>query len=127
MLVFPCVSGNLTFLEKNKIINNENPLSNDWRTEVVFCYGNISDPYDFGCGYNHWIWKGFYAIDVICIINYTDRPLFRHLTNTQLCIMQMWGGIFYHPMGRITNDFICASIGFIPPRILLLLYYIQQN
>ena len=58
ILFFPCVSGNLTFFEKNQVNNTENPNS-DNRTFVVFCYGKISDLYDFGSGYNHYIFKKF--------------------------------------------------------------------
>lgn len=122
MLVFTCVSGNLTFLEKNQVINTENPNS-DNRTYVVFCYGKISGLYDFGSGYNHYIFKGFNAEDVICIINYTDRPLYHHITGGVPCAIPQSPFLF----GRVTDDFICANFGFIPPRILLLIYYLQQN
>ncbi len=39
MLIFPCVSGNLDFLEKGQVTSDKNTLNGEERTWLKFCYG----------------------------------------------------------------------------------------
>ncbi|MCX6664280.1 MAG: hypothetical protein NTZ75_08555 [Euryarchaeota archaeon] len=123
ILALPYSAGYPEFSDKNKVINDSNSLNGDNRIYVKFCYGKISGLYDFGSGYNHYIFYGFSAEDVICIINNTDRPLYHHLTGGVAC------AINNEPFlrGYVSDNFICANDGLLSPIILLLLYYIQKS
>jgi len=129
ILTFPYVSGYLEFSDKDKVINDENPLNGGDRIWVKFCYGNISNLFEMKSGYTTYAY-GFNAEDVICIINYTDKPLYHHLTGGIKCAIDM---IPFLPFfwirlrGTVSDDFIYASYGPISPKILLLLYLHFNN
>jgi len=128
MLIFPCVSGNLDFLEKGQVTSDKNTLNGEERTWLKFCYGEISGLFEIKSGYSSPYAYGFNAVDVICITCDTGKPFYyQHLTGGVDCAMGLLPTSFFNRLrGTVSDDFIYASYGFLSPKIFLLIYNIQN-
>ncbi len=118
-IVSPSVWGQCQVPEKNTIINNTNQLNDNDFTWVKFCRGKISDIWEIGCGYAI-IGYGFAAEDVICIINYRDKPLFQRFNEHEELAIQVGPWL----RGDIYDYSIFANYGILPPEFIWLIYRI---
>ena len=121
IIIFPSASGNFKISEQNKMVNDANPLED--ATWVKFCYGTISNLYEIRSGYTTYA-MGFNADDVICIINYSYKPIYHHFTHGEKLAIPLIPSREGRLRGGMSDDFIYANYGFLSPKILLLIYHL---
>lgn len=116
-IVFPSILAQLQVSETNTLTNNPHQFNNMDYTWVKFCRGQISDVWEIVCGYAR-VGYGFTAENVICIIDYRDKPLFQHLNEHEELAIPVVPWL----RGGISDNYIFANCGILSPKIIMLIY-----
>jgi len=102
IIISPSTLGHFQVSETDTTATDSTQIISMVPTWVKFCCGRISDRQVVTFGYGI-IGFGFHARNLICIINFNDKPLFHHFKNDE--VLAISNCLFF---GIITENFICA-------------------